>query len=162
MDTIDVTVIATRLKKAREHARPRLSQEAAAAKIGVSASTLQKWEQGVNSPPAVHLGALARLYGCTTDYLCGLQPDHTAGASVLRDLDLVEAMDAALAARDELALEDLLLWDPPMLRAWVTVPERCDVVSDVDAARERRRCVLALEDDFPELVDRWRRRFARP
>ncbi len=49
------------------------TQEAAAEKIGVSPSTLRKWEQGVNEPDIETIIAFADLYGVTTDTIMGTQ-----------------------------------------------------------------------------------------
>jgi len=155
-----VAIIAARLKKARENIRPRLNQEQAARAIDVSVSTLQKWEQGVNSPPSVHLAALARLYECTTDYLCGLAVDVVDGESTyLVDRTLLNQLRKAIAEGDQDRAEDLMGWEPTMLLAWVRMPRDADLVPETDAQRERRRVVFELEEAFPELVDRWRKRF---
>ena len=51
-----------------------LSQEALAAKIGVSRQAVSKWERAETSPDTDNLIQLARLYGVTLDALLNLQP----------------------------------------------------------------------------------------
>jgi len=72
----EVIRIARRLKAARHHARPALSQRAAAQAIRVSVRTLQDWEQGKHPPPAPRIADLARLYRVSADYLVGLGSDE--------------------------------------------------------------------------------------
>ena len=53
-------------EKLREHRRTRgLTQEEVAAKIGVSAQAISKWESGATEPSTTNLMELARLYGTT-------------------------------------------------------------------------------------------------
>lgn len=50
-----------------------LSQEALAAKLGVSRQALSKWELGDTVPELDNLVALAKTFGVTTDELLGLE-----------------------------------------------------------------------------------------
>lgn len=52
--------------------RAELSSTDAAAKLGVSLSTLMNWEAGRTSPDGYRLVAMARLYRCTADELLAL------------------------------------------------------------------------------------------
>ena len=156
----DVALIASRLKQARENVRPRMNQEQAADAIGVSVSTLQKWEQGVNSPPSVHLAALARLFDVSADFLCGISIEPIDGEErILLDRGMLARARQAIADGDQDAAEDLLVWEPPMLLAFARLPREYDLVNETEAQRERRRVVFELEEAFPELIARWRKRF---
>src|SRR4051794_11375080 len=61
LDTIDPAVIGERLSDARR-AR-RMTQQEAAAELGVARTTLTAMENGTRRPRAAELLALARLYG---------------------------------------------------------------------------------------------------
>lgn len=53
--------------------RAGLSQEALAAKIGVSRQAVSKWELGETTPDVEKLVVLARSFGVTTDELLGMK-----------------------------------------------------------------------------------------
>lgn len=57
-------------RRAREGAQ--IGAERAAAALGVSVTTLLKWERGETQPNARHLRDMARLYRASADYLIGL------------------------------------------------------------------------------------------
>lgn len=60
-----------------ERKRAGLSRKQAAAAIHRSEDVLGKWERGETSPPLFPDGiALARLYGCSVDYLCELTEER--------------------------------------------------------------------------------------
>jgi transcriptional regulator with XRE-family HTH domain len=62
-----------------ERIRAKLSREEVAKKIGRSEAVVGKWERGESSPLLIPDGvALAKLYGCTVDYLCGITEERTA------------------------------------------------------------------------------------
>lgn len=56
-----------RLKAAREKAD--LTQDGAAAKLGLKKQTISSWENGRNVPDAITLGKLAHIYETTADAL---------------------------------------------------------------------------------------------
>lgn len=51
-----------------------LRQCDAAEALGVSAITVNRWETGKTEPIASQLASLSKLYGVSTDVLCGLKP----------------------------------------------------------------------------------------
>lgn len=51
------------------------TQEDAASALGFSVSTYRNYEQGRTEPGMANLAKIAKLYGCSVDYLVGL-PDH--------------------------------------------------------------------------------------
>ncbi len=62
---------ATRLRL--ERARALMTMGDLAKKIGVAQQTISGWETGRRMPRGEHLKALSLLYGCSTDYLLGLE-----------------------------------------------------------------------------------------
>ena len=65
-----------------ERKRSGLSREEVAEKIGRSKDVIGKWERGESSPLLIPDGiALARLYGCSIDYLAGLVDERTLKGS---------------------------------------------------------------------------------
>lgn len=84
----------------------RLTQAAAAAELGVSASTLSKWERGESVPSARQFGALAELLAVPPERISAWVDDLTRPS----DLDLAVERITALEARSaelETALADL-------------------------------------------------------
>lgn len=59
-----------RFKEAREQAE--LSVMDAASRLGVSISSIYYWEMGTYAPESKRLPEIAKLYGCSIDYLMGL------------------------------------------------------------------------------------------
>ena len=57
-----------KLRKARGWTQTELGE-----KIGVSKNSISAWEQGKSEPKGESLSKLADLFGCTTDYLCGIE-----------------------------------------------------------------------------------------
>ena len=51
--------------------RKHLTQSALGAQLGVSATTIYKWEQGQCEPGIESLNTLARIFGVSVDELCG-------------------------------------------------------------------------------------------
>ncbi|MCL2855461.1 MAG: helix-turn-helix domain-containing protein [Defluviitaleaceae bacterium] len=58
-----------RVKELREE--KGLKQSELAQTLGVSQATLSNWERGVHDPANETLGQLAKLFGCSIDYLLG-------------------------------------------------------------------------------------------
>lgn len=54
-----------------------LTQEEVAARLGVSAPAVNKWENGVSLPDIMLLSPIARLFGISTDQLLSFQEDLT-------------------------------------------------------------------------------------
>jgi transcriptional regulator with XRE-family HTH domain len=86
-----------RMRRART--RAGLSYRQLAALVGVSATTLYRYEAGLVSPRPPRLQALADALGCTTEYLAPLprRPtlrDHREHAGLLLH-DLAERLDVA-------------------------------------------------------------------
>lgn len=75
------TSIGQRLKAAREAAG--LTQEKAAAQIGVSMMTVSRWERGQHVAEGAQLGAAARVYGRSVDWI--LQGDAAPAERLERD-----------------------------------------------------------------------------
>ncbi|MBR0403793.1 MAG: helix-turn-helix transcriptional regulator [Eggerthellaceae bacterium] len=60
-----------------ERKKAGLTRKEVAKLIGRSEAVIGKWERGVTSPLLVPDGvALAKLYGCSVDYLAGLTDDR--------------------------------------------------------------------------------------
>ena len=59
--------IANRLVNLRKS--NNLSQEALAAKLGISRQAVSKWENGISDPSTANLVALAKLYGISPEEL---------------------------------------------------------------------------------------------
>lgn len=60
-----------------ERKKAGLSRKEVAKRIGRSEWVIGKWERGVTSPPLIPDGvALAKLYGCSVDYLAGITEDR--------------------------------------------------------------------------------------
>ncbi len=89
------TQIGARLREAREFAD--LPQKAAAAKLGVKPTTLAGWESGTHAPRTVSLHRMARVYGCSADFLL-CRADDPSGLE-LADHDVVERVAGELLAR---------------------------------------------------------------
>lgn len=83
--------IASRLANRRREAG--LSQEALAAKLGVSRQAVSKWERSEASPDTDNLIALAALYGVTLDELLYGADEQDSGAAEPK-ANITEATDA--------------------------------------------------------------------
>ncbi|WP_244411430.1 helix-turn-helix domain-containing protein [Raoultibacter timonensis] len=59
-----------------ERKRINLGQKEFAEKIGVSHSTVSRWERGVLAPYGSELIAMHQLFGCSTDYLLGISDER--------------------------------------------------------------------------------------
>lgn len=60
-----------------ERIRVGLSAKQVAEKLGVSTHTILNWEANRNTPDGSKVVAMARLYGCSPDYLLGLTDERT-------------------------------------------------------------------------------------
>ena len=52
-------------------ARNKLTQDELAARMGLSAPSIAKWELGKSNPTAENLKRLADIFGCSIDYILG-------------------------------------------------------------------------------------------
>lgn len=67
-----------------ERKRAGLSREEVGEKIGRSKDVIGKWERGESSPLLIPDSvALAKLYGCSVDYLAGLVDERTTKGTVV-------------------------------------------------------------------------------
>lgn len=71
-----------------------MSQEQLAAELGVSRQTVSKWELGTAIPDTIHIVALSRLFGITTDYLLtdSIPSEHETKSACPRSLSKIEAL----------------------------------------------------------------------
>ena len=63
-----------RLQEARM--KTELSTNQVSAMIGVSQSTISRYENAKIFPTVDRLYDLANLYGCSMDWLCGMEEEH--------------------------------------------------------------------------------------
>ena len=59
-----------------ERVRSHLSADDVADSVGVSKNTVLSWERGDTEPAASQLETMARLFGCTIDYLLALTDER--------------------------------------------------------------------------------------
>jgi len=59
------------IKQLRE--RNRMTQSELAKTLGITRSSVNAWEMGLNSPSSQYLVELAQLFKVSTDYLLGLE-----------------------------------------------------------------------------------------
>ena len=101
----DRLALGQRLREIRQRTRSEatgraLSAEAVAERIGVAQTTVSSWETGKSMPDLDDVVALARLYGCSIDYL--VQADDHKEPTYLRNEVIVEAqMNSEDADGDE-------------------------------------------------------------
>lgn len=57
-----------------ERIKHQMTKAELAQTLGVSRRTLTNWQSGVTELPLSKLMALSKLWGCTLDYLLGLDP----------------------------------------------------------------------------------------
>lgn len=89
---IDSTIVASRLKMAREN--KNLSKSDVAKALNIATSSMTYYEQGKAIPSVDKLYALADYYGVTMDWLCGRINKNDA---VLKtEFDMAEVLLAAL------------------------------------------------------------------
>lgn len=77
--------------------RDNLSQAAVAEKLGKPQTSVSSWFRGVYDPGPDDIVALARLFGCTADYLLGMvdAPTGVDPGSWLIDLEVVDAIQSS-------------------------------------------------------------------
>lgn len=63
-----------------ERKRLSLRQSDLAGKLGVSKSTVERWEQGRGRPNGDQLIALHSIFGCSIDYLLGITDERKVRA----------------------------------------------------------------------------------
>lgn len=61
-----------------ERIKHQMSRDELAKAIGVSKRTISNWQRGATDLPLSKLLALANLWGCTTDYLLGLDEGQSS------------------------------------------------------------------------------------
>lgn len=129
-------ILAARLKKSREEARARPSQQDVAAAIGCKPADLSKWETAYQVPRPQTLALLARHYGVTTDYLLGLTdiPSATPAGSFLVDQDV---LDGILAARTPSELMRFRVGNE--FPFWTVVPDNARLIGPEEAERLREQ-----------------------
>lgn len=89
---IDSTIVASRLKMAREN--KNLSKSDVAKALNIATSSMTYYEQGQTLPSIDKLYALADYYGVTMDWLCGrINKNDTA---LKTEFDVAEVLLAAL------------------------------------------------------------------
>jgi len=71
LDNIGIGNQITSLRK-----QSKLTQEELSAKLGVTAQTISKWENGHTLPETASLPLLAKLFGCTVDTILMSSPAH--------------------------------------------------------------------------------------
>lgn len=113
-----------RLAQVRDHAG--MTQQQVAAAIGVTTTGYQNWEYGNTPIKATALRELAKLFGCTTDYLLNISDIKVAVPSVTRMLPVFGSISAG-TPREALTQSDVMHETPERLyleheRAfWLTV-----------------------------------------
>ena len=107
--------IAQRLAERRKQAG--LSQEALAARLGVSRQAVSKWERSESSPDTDNLIALAQLYGLSLDDLLYVDEE-------IRDDVTFEAADRAAKRQAEQETATASPADPPPMRRAEPKPHR--------------------------------------
>lgn len=113
-----------RLAQVRDHAG--MTQQQVAAAIGVTTTGYQNWEYGNTPIKATALRELAKLFGCTTDYLLNISDIKVAVPSATRMLPVFCSISAG-TPREALTQSDVMHETPERLyleheRAfWLTV-----------------------------------------
>ncbi|MBE7091308.1 MAG: helix-turn-helix domain-containing protein [Clostridiales bacterium] len=117
---MDYEAIAKRLQAARKNAG--LSQEEAAALLGVSRQTLSKWENGDGLPDSEKLVAISRVYEISIDaLLLGKAPDIDMASyekliekAATEECTYGETIEAVLAqsSKEPSALDRIIQWFP--------------------------------------------------
>ncbi len=68
--------MAKALNMKAERVRVGLSAQSAAEQLGVAANTLLSWERQASVPNGSDLAKLAKLYGCSADWLLGITEER--------------------------------------------------------------------------------------
>lgn len=71
-----------------ERTKSKLTQRQVAERLGITEVTVSSYEREEYMPPGDVLIKLATIYGCTTDYLYGLDRERTISAKGLSDDDI--------------------------------------------------------------------------
>lgn len=95
VNLFDPVAFGERLKAARMAVRPRLSQAAVAARLGVEQPSISRWEKGTVVPDVGHVARMCGLYGVTVGEVL-LGESETPGAVLLKLADRADAMAVAL------------------------------------------------------------------
>lgn len=61
-----------------ERIRMGISQKELADKLGVSLTTVSRWEQGRSFPSSADLISMRNVFGCSVDYLLALTDERKA------------------------------------------------------------------------------------
>lgn len=113
-----------RLAQVRDHAG--MTQQQVAAAIGVTTTGYQNWEYGNTPIKATALRELAKLFGCTTDYLLNISDIKVAVPSAARMLPVFGSISAG-TPREALTQSDVMHETPERLYLehersfWLTV-----------------------------------------
>ncbi len=59
-----------------ERIKRGVSRDGLASLLGVSRRTIQNWQNGTTDMPLSKLVCLSKEWGCSVDYLLGIQPDQ--------------------------------------------------------------------------------------
>ena len=78
-------LVADRIKKLRK--KNKISQKELAALLGVSRSSVNGWELGINMPSTQYIIKMACLWHVSTDYLLGIEESKTLSLSGLNQSD---------------------------------------------------------------------------
>ena len=78
-------LVADRIKKLRK--KNKISQKELAALLGVSRSSVNGWELGINMPSTQYIIKMACLWHVSTDYLLGIEESQTLSLSGLNQSD---------------------------------------------------------------------------
>jgi transcriptional regulator with XRE-family HTH domain len=78
-------LVADRIKKLRK--KNKISQKELAALLGVSRSSVNGWELGINMPSTQYIIKMACLWHVSTDYLLGIEKNKTLSLSGLNQSD---------------------------------------------------------------------------
>jgi transcriptional regulator with XRE-family HTH domain len=105
-------ILGSRLKRLREE--QGLNQGTLARHLGISKSSIAKYEAGVHTPPASALMRLAATLNVTLDGLLG---SSNAGPRPLRDPRLVRCM-REIEAMDEQSLKHVVLTLEALVKAY--------------------------------------------
>lgn len=75
--------------------------------IGVNPNNLSNWEKGHHPPPSFLLKKLCEFYGCSADYVLGLNPKKYSGRQ-MRLMDMIGSLDPHEQEAVETLVENLI------------------------------------------------------